>query len=63
MIFSTRWPSARIRRWAPGLMSVYREGRVTLTNAIGTGVADDKAIYTFVPGHGALLPERRTDSE
>lgn len=33
----------------PGLMSVYREGRVTLTNAIGTGVADDKAIYTFVP--------------
>jgi uncharacterized circularly permuted ATP-grasp superfamily protein len=33
----------------PGLMSVYREGRVTLANAIGTGVADDKAIYTFVP--------------
>ncbi|HJV07309.1 MAG TPA: circularly permuted type 2 ATP-grasp protein [Chromobacteriaceae bacterium] len=33
----------------PGLMSAYREGRVTLANAIGTGVADDKAIYTFVP--------------
>ena len=33
----------------PGLLSVYREGRVTLSNAIGTGVADDKSIYPFVP--------------
>lgn len=33
----------------PGLLSVYRAGRVTLTNAIGTGVADDKSIYPFVP--------------
>ncbi|MGZ3253106.1 MAG: circularly permuted type 2 ATP-grasp protein [Burkholderiaceae bacterium] len=33
----------------PGLLSVYREGRVTLANAIGTGVADDKSIYPFVP--------------
>lgn len=33
----------------PGLMSVVRAGRVTLTNAIGTGVADDKSIYPFVP--------------
>jgi len=33
----------------PGLMSVYRAGRVTLANAIGTGVADDKSIYPFVP--------------
>jgi len=32
-----------------GLLSVYRAGRVTLTNAIGTGVADDKSIYPFVP--------------
>jgi uncharacterized circularly permuted ATP-grasp superfamily protein len=32
-----------------GLLSAYRAGRVTLTNAIGTGVADDKSIYPFVP--------------
>jgi uncharacterized circularly permuted ATP-grasp superfamily protein len=32
-----------------GLLSVVRAGGVTLANAIGTGVADDKAIYTFVP--------------
>ena len=32
-----------------GLLSVYRAGRVTLANAIGTGVADDKSIYPFVP--------------
>jgi uncharacterized circularly permuted ATP-grasp superfamily protein len=33
----------------PGLLSVVREGRVTLANAIGGGVADDKAIYFHVP--------------
>lgn len=33
----------------PGLLSVYRAGRVTLANAIGGGVADDKSIYPFVP--------------
>ena len=33
----------------PGLLSVYREGRVTLANAVGTGVADDKSIYPYVP--------------
>jgi len=32
-----------------GLLSVYRAGNVTLANAIGTGVADDKSIYPFVP--------------
>ena len=32
-----------------GLLSVYRSGRVTLANAIGTGVADDKSIYPYVP--------------
>jgi uncharacterized circularly permuted ATP-grasp superfamily protein len=32
-----------------GLMNAYRAGNVTLANAIGTGVADDKAIYRFVP--------------
>ncbi len=33
----------------PGLLAVYRAGRVTLANAIGTGVADDKSIYPYVP--------------
>jgi uncharacterized circularly permuted ATP-grasp superfamily protein len=33
----------------PGLLSAYRAGRVTLANAIGTGVADDKAMYPYVP--------------
>lgn len=33
----------------PGLMNVYRKGRVALANAPGTGVADDKVIYAFVP--------------
>ncbi len=32
----------------PGLMGAYRAGNVTLANAVGTGVADDKAIYPFV---------------
>ena len=33
----------------PGLMDVYKAGRVTLANAPGTGVADDKAVYAWVP--------------
>ena len=33
----------------PGIFDVYRAGRVTLVNAPGTGVADDKSIYTFMP--------------
>ncbi|MBL9123128.1 MAG: circularly permuted type 2 ATP-grasp protein [Planctomycetaceae bacterium] len=47
----------------PGIMDVYRAGRVALCNAPGTGVADDKAIYAFVPqmikyylGEEMLLP-------
>jgi uncharacterized circularly permuted ATP-grasp superfamily protein len=32
----------------PGLMAAYRAGNVTLANAVGSGVADDKAIYPFV---------------
>ena len=32
-----------------GLIDVYREGRVALANAVGTGVADDKAIYAYTP--------------
>jgi uncharacterized circularly permuted ATP-grasp superfamily protein len=33
----------------PGLMEVYRQGRVALANAPGTGVADDKVVYAYVP--------------
>ena len=33
----------------PGLMNAYRAGGVTLANAVGTGVADDKSIYPYVP--------------
>ena len=32
-----------------GLMSAYQAGNVTLANAVGNGVADDKAIYTYIP--------------
>ena len=47
----------------PGLMNAYRSGNVAMVNAVGTGVADDKAIYPFVPdmikfylGQEAILP-------
>jgi len=33
----------------PGITEVYRNGRVALANALGTGVADDKVIYAYVP--------------
>jgi uncharacterized circularly permuted ATP-grasp superfamily protein len=33
----------------PGLMHAYKKGRLALANAPGTGIADDKAIYSFVP--------------
>jgi uncharacterized circularly permuted ATP-grasp superfamily protein len=33
----------------PGLMSVYAAGNVTLANAVGTGIADDKAVYSYMP--------------
>ncbi len=33
----------------PGLFAAYRSGNVTLANAVGTGIADDKAIYIHVP--------------
>jgi uncharacterized circularly permuted ATP-grasp superfamily protein len=32
-----------------GLLDVYRRGNITLSNAIGTGIADDKSIYPYVP--------------
>lgn len=33
----------------PGLMSAYMAGKVTLANAVGTGIADDKAVYSYMP--------------
>jgi uncharacterized circularly permuted ATP-grasp superfamily protein len=33
----------------PGIFDVYRAGRVTIVNAPGTGIADDKAIYSYMP--------------
>src|SRR5580700_2737524 len=33
----------------PGLMSAYHAGNVTVANAVGTGVADDKAVYSYMP--------------
>ncbi|MBM3140789.1 MAG: circularly permuted type 2 ATP-grasp protein [Chloroflexi bacterium] len=50
-----------------GLMSAYRAGNVTVVNAVGTGVADDKVVYRFVPdlvryflGEEPLLPSVET---
>src|SRR4029077_20875057 len=47
----------------PGLMAAARAGNVTLANAVGNGVADDKAVYAFVPeliryylGEDPILP-------
>ena len=34
---------------APGVLNAYRAGNVTIANAPGTGVADDKAVYRYVP--------------
>ncbi len=51
----------------PGLMRAYRKGNVSLANAIGTGVADDKAVYAYLPrliryylGEDAILPNVET---
>ncbi|MBW8887035.1 MAG: circularly permuted type 2 ATP-grasp protein [Fibrobacteres bacterium] len=51
----------------PGLMEVYRNGKLGLANAPGTGVADDKVIYAYVPkiiryylGEEILLPNVET---
>ncbi len=47
----------------PGIMECYRNGKVTLANAPGTGIADDKAVYAYVPqiikyylGEDAIIP-------
>ena len=37
------------RLGVPGLFNAYRAGNVSIMNAIGTGVADDKAMYAYVP--------------
>lgn len=51
----------------PGIFEVYKKGRVALANAPGTGVADDKVIYAYVPkiikyylGEEAILPNVET---
>jgi uncharacterized circularly permuted ATP-grasp superfamily protein len=51
----------------PGLMAAYMAGNVTLVNAPGTGIADDKAIYSYMPeivryytGEDARLPNVET---
>lgn len=51
----------------PGLLNAYRAGNVALANAVGTGIADDKVVYAFVPqmikyylGEDALLPNVET---
>ena len=51
----------------PGLLNAYRAGNVGLSNALGTGVADDKAVYAYVPSiikyyldQDAILPNVKT---
>jgi uncharacterized circularly permuted ATP-grasp superfamily protein len=51
----------------PGLMQAYRAGNVALANAVGTGVADDKAVYAYMPrairyylGEDPILPNVET---
>jgi uncharacterized circularly permuted ATP-grasp superfamily protein len=51
----------------PGLIAAYRAGNVTIVNAPGTGIADDKAVYSYMPeivryysGGEALLPNVET---
>jgi len=52
----------------PGLMRAYRAGNVSLANAVGTGVSDDKAVYAYMPriikyylGEEAILPNVETN--
>ena len=45
----------------PGLLRAYRAGTVAIANAFGTGVADDKAVYHYVPRDDPLLPRRGAD--
>ena len=50
------------RLGVPGLFNAYRAGNVSIVNAIGTGVADDKAVYAYVPAIIRFYLERRADS-
>ena len=52
----------------PGLIQAWRRGNVTLANAVGTGVADDKAVYAYMPriiryylNEDAILPNVQTN--
>ena len=45
----------------PGLMSAYQAGNVTLANAVGTGIADDKAVYSYMPDDREVLSRRGAD--
>jgi uncharacterized circularly permuted ATP-grasp superfamily protein len=52
----------------PGIIDAWRRGNVTLANAVGTGVADDKAIYAYMPriiryylSEDAILPNVQTN--
>ena len=45
----------------PGLLGALRAGNVTVCNAIGNGVADDKAVYPYVTRSDQVLPRRRAD--
>ena len=45
----------------PGVVNAARAGRVTITNGVGNGVADDKLVYAYVPGHDQVLPGRGPD--
>ena len=45
----------------PGLMDLYRAGRVTIVNAPGAGCADDKSVYTYVPRHHPVLHRAEAD--
>ncbi len=45
----------------PGVINAARAGRVTIANGVGNGVADDKLVYTYVPGDDPLLPRRGPD--
>ena len=46
----------------PGLFEVYKSGNVALANAPGTGIADDKVIYAYVPGDDQILSGRRSSN-
>ncbi|MBV9351943.1 MAG: carboxylate--amine ligase/circularly permuted type 2 ATP-grasp protein, partial [Mycobacterium sp.] len=64
LLSSTGWDGAPLR---PGLLDAITGGRVTIVNALGNGVADDKAVYAYVPamieyylGEKLLLEQART---